>query len=770
MQSTTTKIYEFWLVILTLLCINNASAQGLIHLQNPSSPPAAGIRIIPITSGSPSINPQAQLVHLNINVDIQDSIATVELDQIFRNPNNQTLEGIFYYPLPKNAAVDGMSLYIDGKPIRCEVMEADKARNIYENIVRSKRDPALLEYIDRDLVQVRIFPIEPHQERRVRFRYRQTLTSDGGLTEYLIPLRFLENTPLHSDQITLTGTINTRQNITTLYSPSTILDIERIDENQAKFQLANTTISERIMLYFATTDSSQGFSLLTSAPAPGEQAGYFMLFLSPGQNNSEQQRVQKDITFVFDTSGSMQGQKIEQAKDALLFCLQSLDPEDRFRIIRFSTETQAFAADFLKATPQNKKQATEFVKHFRAVGGTAIHQALTESLQINEKSARPHWIVFLTDGKPTIGQTNPDKILNDVTQANQSNSRIFVFGVGNSVNTHLLDEIADENRGTSDYVLPSENIEVKISRFFQKMDMPVLTDLKLEYAGVQITQQYPRQLPDLFAGSQILISGRYQNNTDSQVTLTGTAGDLIETSHYALDFGQTEVDFLPRLWAIRRIGYLSEQIRNNGEQHEIVQEVTQLGKQYAIATPYTSLLVLEDDAMMPTELTQARTESPVYSLSHRQRQQTLYPTSRVRSKNDIGQIGANDFAQQYNAPAPAITRLFDLESVSGSSAVQTSKKIRAMKEGRRIEGIDLKQRIKTKTIAGRTFKFISNQWIENGYKPGDKLKEIKYGSDQYFDLLAQDKNLAAILAIGQRLIFKMDNKWIRIAPDNKERF
>src|SRR4026207_55317 len=239
------------------------------------------------------------------------------------------------------------------------------------------------------------------------------------------------------------------------------------------------------------------------------------------------------------------------------------------------------------------------------VGGTNINQSLLASLrQFSETDReRPKMLVFMTDGLPTVDETNVSRIIDNVRKATRPGVRLFTFGVGYDVNTALLDKLAAENGGVADYVEPKEDLEVRVSSFFSKVNYPVLTNLKLDMGGARTDLVYPRGIPDLFRGSQVTLIGRYSGDANLEsvrLTLTGQSGGSTRTYHYdSLSFPSRNEnnDYLPRLWATRRVGWLMEQVRTNGEQKELRDEIVDLGTRYGIVTPYTSYLALEDGAV-----------------------------------------------------------------------------------------------------------------------------------------------------------------------------
>ncbi|MFP4379216.1 MAG: VIT domain-containing protein [Candidatus Sumerlaeia bacterium] len=702
----------------------------------------------------------AELASMELQVEIDDQVARTRIDQSFKNPNNRRLEGVYYFPLPADAAVSDLSLYIDGKPMKCEVLDAKKARDIYEGIVRQMRDPALLEYVGRDLVKLRIFPFEAQQVRRVRFEYSQVLKRDFGLTEFAFPLVARHEQDRAIGNIAISGTVHSDVPITTIYCPTHNVDFVRKDEKNVRFSYeAEKVIPEQnLKIYYAVSKKDMGAGLVTYRS--GDDDGYFMLMLAPRSDYKADKIMPKDVVFVFDTSGSMNGDKIVQAREALKYCLNSLREEDRFNVVRFSTESEALFDDGqVLAKKDNVDKALEFVKGFEASGGTAIHEALLTAIPEDTDSDRPFLLVFLTDGKPTIGEKDIDKIVGDVSKENRDRLRIFTFGVGNSVNTRLLDTLAEKNGGVTEYVTPREDIEIKVSNFFMRVSDPVMTDVMIDYDDADVKQQYPRELHDLFAGSQVKIIGRYANPGKNTILLKGKINGDKKAFEYELDFPEKNdsADFLPRLWAIRRVGYLVDNIRQNGEEQELVDEIVHLGKKHAIATPYTSMLVVEDERIVSRP---GRPGGP-------QVRSDGVPSDRMGGVNARGSIAQDSAGRAGSLPPSPMA----MTQESGEEAVQLSTQMRRMRELQalpQLEKRDGQDRAGVKHAGGRTFYMQDGFLVDSEYPEDTETTEIEYGSDAYFDFLSDHPEAGVFLALGKQVVFQLDGKWYRIIDKNAE--
>ena len=558
----------------------------------------------PIPGPSPEPEPWLRIKYHRVTVTIEDQVATTEIDQAFQNDRALPVEGTYIFPLPPEAVVEDFTMWVDDQIVESTILPADEAREIYEGYVRRQQDPALLEYVGRDTVQARIFPIPPGSERRIRIRYTQVLPREDQLHYYRYPLDTERFSAEPLEQVSVQVNIRTQRDLRAIYSPSHQNDlvITRHDDRQAtvSYEASDVWPDRDFELYVGTSESRVAADLLAYRPVNEE--GTFMLLLSPDLNDKSA-HVPRDVILVLDTSGSMEGEKLEQAQAGLRYVLERLNPDDRFNVIAFSSQTRAFAAHPVET--HRSDEAIRWMQAQEALGGTNIHLALSEAISQADPE-RATAIVFLTDGLPTEGLVENDQILNGLARIAQGSIRIFPFGLGYDVNVVLLDRLAQEYRGRPTYVEPQERVDEKISTLYAGMQRPVLTDISLDFGRVSVYDLYPNPLPDLFAGTQLVMVGRYRDDrqagSETQLTLSGTLGDERVSLHYPVTFTtDTKSAFLPRLWAARKIGYLLTQIRLHGEKAEWVDAVTQLSLHYGIITPYTSFLIEEPEEALSSE-------------------------------------------------------------------------------------------------------------------------------------------------------------------------
>lgn len=562
--------------------------------------PAAGM-LIPAEKTVP---PLAMLDH-KVEIRIEDQVATTYIEQTFRNHTDRQLEATYLLPVPKGANVNEFYMWVGATKVKGELVEADKARKIYTDIVQRTKDPGLLEYVGTRLLRMKVFPVPAKGDQKVAVKYTYLAPNDNGLVEFMYPLKSEGKAARTEEKFSIDLRLKSQHPITNIYSPTHAITVSRPNEKEAVvgFEKNQAVLDKDFQLFYTPGDKDVGLTALTHRPN-ADQNGHFMLLISPRTDLSKSQQVPRDMVFVLDTSGSMHGKRIVQARNALKYCLSNLTPGDNFAIMNFATTVTKYANSLQSATRENVEAARKWVEGLEAVGGTAIDDALRTAFEMRTgDKGRTFTIVFFTDGRPTIGETRMEKILENVEKRNTQNTRIFSFGVGDDVNAALLDALADNTRAVSTYVRESEDIEAKVSSLYAKISNPVLSNLKLTIGeGVVLNEIYPPQLPDLFHGSQLVVLGRYSGKGHAAITLTGTVGMEEKQFVYELNFAdKTNGDkaFVEDLWARRKVGYLLDQIRLNGEKKELVDEVVSLAKRYGITTPYTSYLLVPDAPTPP---------------------------------------------------------------------------------------------------------------------------------------------------------------------------
>jgi Ca-activated chloride channel family protein len=658
---------------------------------------------------------------------IVDQVATTEVDQVFVNDAPYTVEGTYIFPLPTDAALSSFDMTVDGVRLEGRLLSKDEARAIYERIVREQKDPALLEYVGRGAYQASIFPIPPGAERRIRLSYEEILPKSAGLVHYRYPLNTEKFSARPLQDVSVTVQISVQLPIRAIYSPSHAIDLTREDARHASasYEARDVTPDQDFDLYFSTSRDAVDISLMSYRPA-GED-GFFLLLLTPPLEAEVTEVAAKDVILVMDTSGSMEGEKLAQAKEAGRYVLDQLQEEDRFNVISFSSGVRVLADEPIAAA--QRAQGLEFVDNLVARGSTDINRALLEAL-VGADPERPTILVFLTDGLPTAGEMDPDRIVDNVTRAAPDSVRLFPFGVGYDVDTVLLDQLSSRQRGVSGYVQPDEKIDEAVSEFYAKVSAPVLVDVALKTEGVRIEDTYPHPIPDIFAGTQLIVAGRYRDGGTASLTLTGEVNGHRVTFRYP---GYTLAqrggdDFVARLWAQRKIGYLLAQVRLAGPNEEVIAEIIDLSTRYGIVTPYTAFLV----------------EEPDLALSQEGRSRL---TDLAQSPFAAGQGGG-----------PGLLG----EERSGAAAVERAVAEKALADTTQFAAPDAAQ---IRHVGDKTFVLQGGAWTDTRFDATRmRPKQVSFASEAYFRLLRERPELGQYLAIGESVIVVVEGTAYQIAP------
>lgn len=726
------------IILLTLTIISTfmlaptpARADGIIIPEPPICRPPC-----PIPPPPPREVPYLTVENHRVNVTIDNQVATTRIDQTFRNDSQWSLEGTYIFPLPEEAAINDFAMWIDGERVDGQLYTKEEARRIYDDIVRRRLDPALLEYIGRDLFQASIFPIDPGDTRRVEIEYSQLLPADNGLVQYVYPLSTERFSAAPLEDVSVTVEIKSRDAIKAIYSPSHPVSIDREGSYSALVGWEDSEVKPTtdFSLYYTVSPEAVGVNLL-SYKQQGED-GFFVLLVAP--NVEAEQVVEKDVIMVLDVSGSMEGEKMEQAREALKYVLDHLNQGDRFNVIAFSTGVRSFSTrpEPLSALPE----ARRFVDDLRPEGSTDINRALLEAIAGADQQ-RPTIIIFLTDGLPTSGTVETPLILNNIEQAATTNLRIFPFGVGDDVDTVLLDTLAQQQRGASAYVRPGERVDEQVSSFYAKVSTPVLADVELDVNGVRIEDTYPYPLPDLFAGTQFIVAGRYREGGPATVSLTGQINGQTRTFRYDdLRFAtgpatqtQGDTEFIPRLWATRKVGYLLNQIRLNGENQETIDQIVNLSVRYGIITPYTSFLVEEPELALREEGRQMIAQEAYDEAAEA-------PPAAVSGGEAVSKaVEQNAMAEaEMAAPLPAATAAPGLDDGTLSSEGTTTNAA-------------------VTAVGDKAFLLKDGVWTDTTFDP-DRMTTtpLPFPSDLFLEFLGEHPEAGKYFALGSRVIVVLD--------------
>jgi Ca-activated chloride channel family protein len=549
----------------------------------------------------PVVRADCRIRSVDVHADVQDQAAKVSISQLFQNPSSVPMEAQLIFPIPEGAAVSGLTLMVGGKEMPGRLIGREEARRIYEEIVRRRRDPALLEYMGRDLFQTSVFPVPPNGESTVQIRYSQLLKKDSGLIDFLLPVGTAKHSVRPVENLSVTVAIAAAAPIRTVYSPTHQVDISRPDATHAtaKISLRDVARPDDLRILYGTDASPVGLNVISYKPDANDD-GYFVLLATPDARHDRTARVAKTMVFLCDRSGSMSGEKMSQAKAALHFLIRQLEPGDTFNIVAYDSEVEAFRPELQRVNPETLRAASAWVDGLNAGGGTNIDGALRTGLRMLNDGSRPNYVIFLTDGQPTSGETQEARIIANAAQENKVRARAFAFGIGFDVNARLLDRIARETRGQSVYVRPNENIEAPVSSLQAKISVPMMTEVAvdIQFDGGATSRIYPRQMPDLFRGDQLVLVGRYKQGGAARVRLSGTASGRKQDFSYNATFATSSAGetngFVARLWATRRIGEIIDELDLRGRNPELIEELVGLSQRFGILTPYTSFLADEN--------------------------------------------------------------------------------------------------------------------------------------------------------------------------------
>lgn len=576
----------------------------------------------------------------DVSVVVRDQVASTSVTDELINHGKRMIEVEYLFPIPPGAAVDQMTLLVNGQELSATLLDAKQARKTYNDIVRRKKDPALLEYADYGLLKSSAFPLEPNKPAKILVHYDYICSRDGNLTEIIYPLSTGKYSARPIETLTFKADIESAADIVSVYSPTHEVKLDRKDSKRVMvtYEAERSRPKDDLVVFYSEESQDIGATLLTYWPDRTKD-GYYMMLVSPNPRTAATAVAEKDIVIVMDKSGSMSGEKLEQARAAARFVITNLNDNDRFNLIYYDANVETVFETLREVSEQNIEIAMDRIDRITAGGSTNLHAALetavgqcAEAQQSASKSPtamRTAIILFLTDGLPTAGNTNEVDILSNTKVKNSAQARIFSFGVGYDVNIRLLDNLADENKGRSSYVQPAENIEAKVSALYNKIKNPVMTDVTTDIEAFKLTERCPVETGDLFEGDQLVQVGRIysepgspfymvksrraQTNLKVSGTYEKAACEFDYPVQVRFDDESNPYKFLERLWAVKRVDYLIDEIQLRGGDKELVDEVVRLGKAYGIVTPYTSFLAdettnLNDEQAMAEESMQAMDE------------------------------------------------------------------------------------------------------------------------------------------------------------------
>ena len=729
-----------------------------------------------------------KIQELDVSARLIDQVAQVRVSQSFVNTGSRQLEVSFIFPLPYDGAVDQMTLLVDGKEYPAELMGADEARRMYEDIVRKNKDPALLEWMGTGLFKTSVFPVPPGAKRTVSLRYSQLLRKQEGLTDFLFPLSTAKYTSHAVEKVHVRATIESQEEIKNVYSPTHAVNIKRPDDRHAtiEYTVKNEVPTSDFRLFYDVGKGKVSTRVLSYRP-DRDKDGYFLLLASPEIKAPDEKRPRKTVVFVVDRSGSMSGKKIEQARGALKFVLENLRKGDLFNIVAYDSEVESFRPELQRFDDDTRKAALGFIEGIYAGGSTNIDGALRTALRQLQDSGRPSYVLFLTDGLPTAGVTNEMEIVENAKEANKVRARVFSFGVGYDVNSRLLDKLVRSNYGQSEYVRPDEDIEDRVSRLYRRIESPVMTDVGLRFVfdelkteeGKPINRVYPKGSFDLFAGEQLVVVGRYKKSGTAKVVITGSVGGRQQKLDFPAKLAKKSGDetfaFVEKLWAVRRVGEILDEIDLKGKNEELVKELIDLATRHAILTPYTSFLADENTNVRDLASNVRRADRRLLALDQAYGAAGFYQRSMKSSMQRASQP----------APAPAARAAGPGMGMGGrgvaggfggfgygagaptSAAGQPAASVALPRELAEADE-EMEAAVQTvRNIGNRAFYLRDGRWVDSTVTEEQEKSSIrvKQFSDEYFELARRHgRDLSQYMVFDEPVLVNVEEQAYLIEP------
>lgn len=705
----------------------------------------------------------------DVRVTLGDRVLRYEITETFVNDGGALGEADYVFPLPAGAAFQELQLQVGNEMVSGDVLDAVEARRVYEEVVRSQRDPALVEWMGRGLLRARIFPIAPGERKKVVVRYAVVAPREGdalrvdydpgsapraGGMPLPRPLPAPGTGPKGRDRtrgggagqdhapgaapndgVTMTLRIPRSAAIGAPYSPTHRLEV-REGREWRDVRVRDAATGPVTMLLPVRQGREAAIGVVAHRPRDDED-GFVLITVTPPELRAA--ATPRDVVFVVDVSGSMRGPKMEQARAAGHQLLATLDPGDRFRLIAFASDVRSFRQGWSEVSPATLRSAGRFLDELDAVGSTNISAALDAALDVPSVRGRLPLVLFLTDGEPTVGERDPDVIARRAGEL-RGGARVFTFGVGHDVNVALLEQLAMDGGGTAQFVRPEEDVERAVSLVASRLTRPVVTGLRVSMDGARLARQHPRGELDLFAGQDLVLLARYEGSGPATVLVEGegegASGPVRWSTHVTLPAQQREGAFVARLWATQRVGWLSAERRRHGASPELDAEIRSLGMRYGIPTELSSYLVLEP-GVGPTRMPpiSPRTGGRGVSISV-----APAPTAAPR-------MGESEFAAARVASELRATVSLADAAVAGTPGDDA--------RGERV-------------MAGRRFLLRDSVWTDMAHEEGRPMVRVRPFGEGYFRLLELIPELREPFALGERVVVAGRALSVEVSPDAPE--
>ncbi|MDQ3131678.1 MAG: VIT and VWA domain-containing protein, partial [Acidobacteriota bacterium] len=545
------------------------------------------------------------LKHTSVKADISGFLTRVTVVQEFENNFVEPIEAVYTFPLSQNSAVDEMTMRIGERTIRGRIMKREEARKVYEAARAQGKTASLLDQERPNIFTQAVANIMPNEKIVIEISYVETLKYEDGVYEFAFPMtvgpRYIPNSVADAGKISPSiAATRAGHEVSIEVNLNAGVPVEEIRSNSHEITTINTSSnSAKIVLKSERTIPNKDFVLRYDVTGKriedailthrAERGGFFSLILSPPENFSAKDVTPKEIVFVLDTSGSMNGFPIEKAKEAMKLSLDGLNAQDTFNLITFAGETAVLFDKPVPATPANLYQAREFLASRRGAGGTEMMKAIRAALEPSKSQKHLRIVCFMTDGY--VG--NEAEIIAEIQK--YENARIFSFGIGNSVNRYLLDKMAEEGRGEVEYVALTDDGSAAAKRFHERIKSPLLTDISVDWNDLPVADIYPKRSGDLFSAKPLIVHGRYTKAASGMIRLRGKAAGQEFVREIAVNLPETEVrnNVLATLWARKRIDELTRTDYRN-QNPEIRGQITQLGLEFRLLTQFTSFVAVEE--------------------------------------------------------------------------------------------------------------------------------------------------------------------------------
>lgn len=581
------KFFKLSMMVMTGIAL-------LVSIMSPIHAHAAGLLIADGGFGG-----VLEIKEHDVKVTINNGIAVTDVTQVFLNTENRQVEALYTFPVPKGASVANFSMWINGKEMIGEVVEKNRAREIYNSYKQRRRDPGLLEQVDYKTFEMRIFPINAGAEQKVQITYYQELEIDHDQGTYVYPLATATRKDIDSrttGRCAIHFELKSAVPIVDMVSPSHGDDfvVARHSDQYfvASMETTGGSLASDVVLNYSISRPASGIDLITSHQ-PGDD-GYFCMTMTAGRELAEKDSGM-DFVFVLDVSGSMANDgKLIVSKNALDAFIDEISDKDRFEVMTFNLSPNILFGELTSGSEAAKQKARTFMSSQRAKGGTELVPAMTTAYKYSEPD-RILNVVILSDG---MTEQKERQTLLQMIQSRPENARVFCIGIGNEVNRPLLEQMAEDSGGLAAFISRGDDFKRAAKGFKRKLMRPVATDLAVDFDGLHVYDVEPEVLPGLFHGSPIRIYGRYSGSGDARIELTGNIQGVAMNQTTSLLFPEkdTQNPEIERMWAWKRVDQLLKKADRTGSRDRVLDEIIRLGEGYSIVTPYTSFLVLENDS------------------------------------------------------------------------------------------------------------------------------------------------------------------------------